>query len=63
MVIEELAQAVRQERMREAAEQRRVALALQGQDGTPRDVPSGRRILRLLLPSFVANRSPAASVR
>ena len=63
MVIEELAQAVRQERMREAAEQRRVALALQGQDETPRNILSGRRILRFLLPSFVANRSPAASVR
>ncbi len=62
MFIDDLAQAVRQERMREAAEQRRGAQALQGQDGTPRNVPSGRRILRLLLPSFVANSSPAASV-
>ena len=62
MIIDELAQAVRQERMREAAEQRRGAQALQGQDETPRNVLSGRRILRSLLPSFVVNRSPAASV-
>ena len=63
MVVYEFAQAVRQERMREAAEQRRLAQALQGQDGAPRSVLSGRRILRLLFPSFVANGSPAASVR
>ena len=63
MVIEELAQAHQQERMREAAEQQRVALALRGQDDSPRSVPSRRRILRLLLPSFVANGSPAASVQ
>ena len=63
MFIEELAQAVSQERMREAAEQRRVALALQGQDESPRSVPSVRRVLRLLLPSFEANGSPVASVR
>ena len=63
MVIDELAQSVRQERMREAVEQRRVAEALQGQDESPRNVPSVRRILRFFLPSFVANGSPAASVR
>ena len=63
MFIDELAQAVMQERMREAAEQRRGAQALQGQDESPRNVPSVRRILRLLLPSFEASRSPAASVR
>ena len=62
MIIDELAQAVRQEWMREAAEQRRGAQALQGQDETPRNVLSGRRILRFLLPSFVANRSPTTSV-
>ena len=63
MIIDELAQAVRQERMREAAEQRRGAQARHGQDESPRNALSLRRILRLLLPSFVANRSPATSVR
>ena len=63
MLIEELAQAHRQQRMLEAAEQRRGAQALRGQDESPRRVLSRRRIKRLLIPSFVAKGSPAASVR
>ena len=62
MIGQELVHAGVQERMREAAERRRQAQALGGQDGSPRRVLSGLRTLRLSLPSFVAHGSRTASV-